>query len=203
MLLFKINSHLKKSFDDFLNGYTLAVKSSAFADWLKLRRKRWYFRVRIERFSLLHRLYCAHSSRVKNNKVCVRDSHGLDVSWLLFKQQFLSILAPGFHGFKPGFNPKRAGGGGAESPFNFFCYISAGCFFFRAETSWLFSFKPSAQFKTIFIKIGPRVMTWRCVIARWVQRKTDFPLKLHTNCVFCLSGYTSTMFYLIYLVYLE
>ena len=27
-------------------------------------------------------------------------------------------------------------------------------------------------------------MTRRCVIARWVQRKTDFPLKLHTNRVF-------------------
>ena len=78
--------------------------------------------------------------------------------------------------------------------------------FFRAETSWLFSFKPCARFKTIFIKIGPRVMTRHCVIARWVQRKPDFPLKLHTNrvfCLFCLSGYTSTMFYLIYLVYLE
>ena len=31
MLLFKINSHIKKYFDDFLNGYSLAV---TFADWL-------------------------------------------------------------------------------------------------------------------------------------------------------------------------
>ena len=30
MLLFKINSHKKKYFDDFLNGYSLAV---TFADW--------------------------------------------------------------------------------------------------------------------------------------------------------------------------
>ena len=29
MLLFKINSHIKKYFDDFLNGYSLAV---TFAD---------------------------------------------------------------------------------------------------------------------------------------------------------------------------
>ena len=97
---------------------------------------------------------------------------------------------------------------GAESapPSTFFVISLPVGFFFCAETSWLFSFKPCARFKTIFIKIGPRVMTRRCVIARWVQRKTDFPLKLHTNhvlCLFCLSGYTSTMFYLIYLVYLE
>ena len=31
MLLFKINSHKKKYFDDFLNGYLLAVTC---ADWL-------------------------------------------------------------------------------------------------------------------------------------------------------------------------
>ena len=78
----------------------------------------------------------------------------------------------------------RAGGAESAPTFNIFCYISASCYFFRAETSWLFSFKPCAQFKTIFIKIGPRVMTQRCVIARWVQRKTDFSLKLHTNRVF-------------------
>ena len=97
--------------------------------------------------------------------------------------------------------------GGAESaPLRHFLLYLCRLLFFRAETSSLFSFKPCARFKTIFIKIGPRVMTRRCVIARWVQRKTDFPLKLHTNrvfCLFCLSGYTSTMFYLIYLVYLE
>ena len=96
---------------------------------------------------------------------------------------------------------------GAESapPLHFFLYLCR-LLFFRAETSWLFSFKPCARFKTIFIKTRPWVMTRRCVIARWVQRKTDFPLKLHTNrvfCLFCLSGYTSTIFYLIYLVYLE
>ena len=103
------------------------------------------------------------------------------------------------------FNPKRAGGQNPPPLRHFLLYLCR-LLFFRAETSWLFSFKPCAQFKTIFIKIGPRVMTRRCVITRWVQRKTDFPLKLHTNrvfCLFCLSGYTSTMFYLIYLVYLE
>ena len=31
MLLFKINSHKKQYFDDYLNGYSLAV---TFADWL-------------------------------------------------------------------------------------------------------------------------------------------------------------------------
>ena len=52
--------------------------------------------------------------------------------------------------------------------------------FFRAETSRLF-FKPCAQFKTIFEKIGPRVMTRHCVIERWVQRKTDQKLIFNGN----------------------
>ena len=81
-------------------------------------------------------------------------------------------------------NPKRAGGGGGiRPPFDIFCYISASCYFFRAETSWLFSFKPCARFKTIFIKIGPRVMTRCCVIARWVQRKNWFSIEItHKSC---------------------
>ena len=79
-------------------------------------------------------------------------------------------------------NPKRAGG--IRPPLRHFLLYLCRLLCFRAETSWLFSFKPCARFKTIFLKIGPRVMTRRCVIARWVQRKTDFPLKLHTNRVF-------------------
>ena len=81
-------------------------------------------------------------------------------------------------------NPKRAGGT-ESAPFDIFCYISAGCYLFALKLLDFF-FKPCARFKTIFIKIGPRVMTRLCVIARWVQRKTDFPLKLHTNRVFVL-----------------
>ena len=55
-------------------------------------------------------------------------------------------------------------------------------------------------------------MTRRCVIERWVQRKTDQKLIFNGNytqivffffCSFFVSGYTFTMFYLIYLVYLE
>ena len=86
--------------------------------------------------------------------------------------------------FTESINPKRAGGGGIRPPpFDIFCYISAGCYFFRAETSWLFFFKPCAQFKTIFIKIRPRVMTRRCVIARWVQRKKWFSIEItHKSC---------------------
>ena len=47
-------------------------------------------------------------------------------------------------------------------------------------------------------------MTRRCVIERWVQRKTDQKLIFngnYTQIVFLFSGYTFTMFYLIYLVY--
>ena len=61
-----------------------------------------------------------------------------------------------------------------------------------------FFFKPCAQFKTTFLKIGPGVMTRRCVIERWVQRKnwpkTDFQWKLHTNRVFCFQDTLSLCF---------
>ena len=70
-------------------------------------------------------------------------------------------------------NPKRAGGGGIRSPPRHFLLYLSRLLFCRAETSWLFSFKPCARFKTIFFKIGPGVMTRRCVIEPWVQRKTD------------------------------
>ena len=53
-------------------------------------------------------------------------------------------------------------------------------------------------------------MPRRCVIERWVQRKTDQKLIFNGNYTqivffvfFLVSGYTFTMFYLIYLVYLE
>ena len=49
------------------------------------------------------------------------------------------------------FNPKepRGGGGIRPPPWHFLLYLSR-LLFFRAETSWLLSFKPCAQFKTIF-----------------------------------------------------
>ena len=74
--------------------------------------------------------------------------------------------------------------GGAESaPLRHFLLYLCRLLFFRAETSWLFSFKPCARFKTIFIKIGPRVMTRCCVIARWVQRKNWFSIEItHKSC---------------------
>ena len=63
-----------------------------------------------------------------------------------------------------------------------------------------FFFKPCAQFKTIFKRIRPSVMTPRCVIERWVQRKTDqktdFQWKLHTNRVFCFQDTLSLCFIL-------
>ena len=50
-------------------------------------------------------------------------------------------------------------------------------------------------------------MTRRCVIERWVQRitdqKTDFSVEITHKSYFLFSGYTFTMFYLIYLVYFE
>ena len=73
-------------------------------------------------------------------------------------------------------------GPGAESaPLDIFCYISAGCYFSALNLRNFFFFKPCARFKTIFLKIGPRVMTRRCVIERWVQRKTDRKLIFNEN----------------------
>ena len=154
-------------------------------------------------FSLANRDMLTFRSRVRQGKSCFyfrrKDSVEDSVCgfWFRYIKRFHRIM----------FNPKRAGGGrNPPPPLRHFLLYLCRLLFFRAETSWLFFFKPCARFKTICIKIGHRVMTRRCVIARWVQRKTDFPLKLHTNrvfCLFCLSGYTSTMFYLIYLVYLE
>ena len=89
-----------------------------------------------------------------------------------------------------------------STPLTFFCYISAGCYFFRAETSWLFSFKPCARFKTIFKKIGPRVMTRRCVIERWVQRKLTknwFSMEItHKSCFFCFQD-TLTLCFILFI----
>ena len=67
-----------------------------------------------------------------------------------------------------------------SAPRHFLLYLSQ-LLFFCAETSWLFSFKPCARFKTIFLKIGHRVMTRRCIIERWVQRKTDQKLSFNGN----------------------
>ena len=81
--------------------------------------------------------------------------------------------------------------GNPPPPQHFLLYLSR-LLFFRAETSWLFFFKPCAQFKTIFLKIRPGVMTRRCVIERWVQRKTDQKLIFNGN-------YTQIMFFVFFL----
>ena len=59
-LLFKINSHKKKYFDDFLNGYSLAV---TFADWLT----GLVFHTVTKTFIALV------SPGVQRNKVCIRE----------------------------------------------------------------------------------------------------------------------------------
>ena len=86
---------------------------------------------------------------------------------------------------------KEPGGRNPPPPRHFLLYLS-WLLFFRAETSWLFFFKPCAHFKTIFRKIGPGVMTRRCVIERWVQRKTDQKLIFNGN-------YTQIVFFVVFL----
>ena len=60
MLLFKINSHKKKYFDDFLNGYSLAV---TFADWL----------TGLVFHTITQTFIALVSPSVQRNKVCIRD----------------------------------------------------------------------------------------------------------------------------------
>ena len=76
-------------------------------------------------------------------------------------------------------NPKRAGA--AESAPSTFFVLSQPVVIFSRWNFMTFSFKPCARFKTIFLKIGPRVMTRHCVIERWVQRKTDQKLIFNGN----------------------
>ena len=54
------------------------------------------------------------------------------------------------------------------------------------ETSWLFSFELCTRLKTIFVKIEPRVMTLRRVIARWVKQKFWFSIEITHKSCFCL-----------------
>ena len=66
---------------------------------------------------------------------------------------------------------KRAGG--VESALlDIFCYISAGCYLFALKLHDFFFLSLALNLRP-FKKIEPRVMTRRCVIERWVQRKTD------------------------------
>ena len=74
-------------------------------------------------------------------------------------------------------------------PRHFLLYLSR-LLFFRAETSWLFSFKPCAWFKTIFFlnRTGGYDAAWRNRALGPTKNwpKTDFQWKLHTNRVFCI-----------------
>ena len=73
MLLFKINSHIKKYFDDFLNGYSLAV---TFADWLT--------------GLVFHTdLIALVPPCVERNKVFIRD-----YTWTAFATTTISLISP-------------------------------------------------------------------------------------------------------------
>ena len=90
--------------------------------------------------------------------------------------------------------------GGGIHPLDIFCYISAGCYFFALKLHDFFPSSLALYLRPFFKKIGPRVMTRRCVIEHWVQRKTDqqtdFQWKLHTNRVFCFQDTLSLCFIL-------
>ena len=94
----------------------------------------------------------------------------------------------------------KEAGGGRNPPPRYFLPSLSYLLFFLAETSWLFFFKPCAWFKTIFKKIAHTVMKRRCVIARWVQRKTDQKLIFNGNYTqivfFCFQDTLSVCFIL-------
>ena len=71
--------------------------------------------------------------------------------------------------------------GGQNPPLDIFCYISAGCYFFALKLHDFFPSSLALNLRPFFKKIGPRVMTRRCVIERWVQRKTDQKLIFNGN----------------------
>ena len=60
MLLFKINSHIKKYFDDFLNGYTYSGDVCRLIDMLSLSHNPTDFIALVP-------------PNVERNKVCIRD----------------------------------------------------------------------------------------------------------------------------------
>ena len=100
------------------------------------------------------------------------------------KKQRLLITVTRFNLFSSNFivvNPKRAGGGAESAPLDIFCYISAGCYFFALKLHDVFSSSLALDLRPFKKKIGPRVTTRRCVIERWVQRKTDQKLIFNGN----------------------
>ena len=100
-------------------------------------------------------------------------------------------------------------GGGIPPPSTFFV-ISQPVVIFFALKLHDFVLSLALDLRPFKKKIGPGVMTRGCVIERWVQRKTDQKLIFNGNYTqivffvfFFVSGYTFTIFYLIYLLYLE
>ena len=95
-------------------------------------------------------------------------------------------------------------GPGAESaPLDIFCYISAGCYFFARKLHDFFSSSLALDLRPFQKKIGPRVMMRRCVIERWVQRKTDQKLIFNGNytqiVLVFFSGYTFTICFILFI----
>ena len=86
---------------------------------------------------------------------------------------------------------KEPGGGGIRPPLDIFCYISAGCYFFALKLHDFFSSSLALDLRPFFLKIGPGVMTRRCVVERWVQRKTDQKLIFNGN-------YTQIVFFVFF-----
>ena len=94
---------------------------------------------------------------------------------------------------------------GAESvsPSTFFCYISAGCYFFALKLHDFFSSSHALNLRPFKKKKnGPTVMTRRCVIERWVQRKTDQKLIFngsYTQIVFFCFQDTLSLFFILFI----
>ena len=78
------------------------------------------------------------------------DANHIDVNWTTFKTKVSEILSDNVPTktikekwdvpwMNSSINPKRARGGGIRPPFDIFCYISAGCYFFALKLLDFFS----------------------------------------------------------------
>ena len=94
----------------------------------------------------------------------------------------ITLYNVGLYFTSPTLTLKEKGEGAESAPsLDIFCYISAGCYFFALKLHDFFSSSLALNLRSFFFKIGPRVMTRRCVIERWVQQKTDKKLIFNGN----------------------
>ena len=139
--------------------------------------------------------------------------HGIrcEILALRFNAECLNVLTLQIWALLP-FNPKRAGGAESAPLDIFLLYLSRLVIYFALKLHDFFPSSLALDLRPFNKKIGPSVMTRRCVIERWVQRKTDQKLIFNGNYtkivvfffVFRIHfHYVLSYFFFFFLVYLE